>query len=342
MRLKLSIPAIRLSWALGIVAAACTEDDSSTMAGPDLATTTAVISKIAFTSYNQGGSDFDAHIFTVNPDGSGLRQITQDGGYRDLDWAPGGAKIAAAAGTDIFAVNADGSGRRNLTRTLNADESHPVWSPTGSKIVYMRGGEVYVMNADGTNQRNLTKTTAFEREPNWSPDGSRIVYVKTMEGGNTGVHVMNADGSGKRRLSKSVTKWESHPRWSPDGRQIAFTAFRRGSVDVFVIYPNGTGETNLTKHPAGNGDALWSPKSTRIAFTTNRTGNPEVFTMGRWGGGKVNLTNTTSAGEVPYGWSPDGTRILYQSGPNLWVMRADGTQKRQINVRAAEYPVWSR
>ena len=343
MRIKVRQKTLR-PWSAGLLisALACGDDGPSTMTGPDLATATAVVSKIAFTSFNQGEDDNSQHIFTVNPDGSGLRQITREGAYRDLDWKPGGAKIAATDGNDIIAVNADGSGRRNLTSTVGANESHPVWSPNGSRIVYVRGGEIYVMNADGTGQRNLTRTTASESEPNWSPDGSRIVYVKTMSGGATGVHVMNADGSGKRRLSKTITKWEREPRWSLDGRQIAFTANRRGTVDIFVIYPNGTGETNLTKDMAAEIRPYWSPNSNRIVFTPNRTGGPEVFTMGRWGGNKVNLTNTASAEEVAYGWSPDGTRILYQTGGNAWVMRADGTGKKQVSVRAAENLAWSR
>lgn len=57
---------------------------------------------------------------------------------------------------DIYTVAPDGSGRRNLTQDT-ADQYQPRWSPDGSEIVFGRGGDVYVMNVDGSNVRNLTQ-----------------------------------------------------------------------------------------------------------------------------------------------------------------------------------------
>jgi hypothetical protein len=56
--------------------------------------------------------------------------------------------------------------------------------------------------------------------------------------------------------------------------------------------------------------------------------------MGRWGAGKVNLMRTATAGEVPYGWSSDGTKILYQSGASIWVMSGLNRKVAHRRVRA--------
>ena len=57
---------------------------------------------------------------------------------------------------DIYTVAPDGSGRRNLTQDT-VDQYQPRWSPDGSEIVFGRAGDIYVMNADGSNVRNLTQ-----------------------------------------------------------------------------------------------------------------------------------------------------------------------------------------
>jgi hypothetical protein len=56
--------------------------------------------------------------------------------------------------------------------------------------------------------------------------------------------------------------------------------------------------------------------------------------MGRWGAGKINLMRTATAGEVPYGWSSDGTKILYQSGASIWVMSGLNRKEAHRRVRA--------
>jgi TolB protein len=74
-------------------------------------------SKIAFMSFNRSGNNWE--IWTMNPDGTNLQQLTENN-------------------------NADGL---------------PTWSPDGQSIAFVsdRGGAwaVWVMNADGSNQRKL-------------------------------------------------------------------------------------------------------------------------------------------------------------------------------------------
>jgi Tol biopolymer transport system component len=306
----------------------------------EMATAAAGASRIAFIVTTYAGESFDDNVYTMIPDGTGVRQLTKSGLYHSLDWAPGAAKIVAENGHDIYALNADGSGNRNLTNTPNVREAEPVWSPDGKKIVFNRDFDIYVMNADGSGQRNLTRSTAREGEPNWSPDGKKIVYIGPRLG-NSAVYVMNADGSGKKNLTDGTSRWEGGPRWSPDGRQIAFNAFRNGSQDVYVVNSDGTGFRNLSNHPSGNGFPYWSPNSSKIAFSTNRKGSPEVYVMGRYGGSKTNLTQTAAIEEIPQGWSPGGARILFQVGLQIWVMNADGTNKKRIYQGGRE-AVWSR
>src|SRR4029453_18722873 len=55
----------------------------------------------------------DGQIFRVRSDGTGLVQLTSDGGNSEPAWAPDGARIAFVRGqggsSDIYVMNADGS-----------------------------------------------------------------------------------------------------------------------------------------------------------------------------------------------------------------------------------------
>lgn len=73
--------------------------------------------------------------------------------------------------TDIYTMNPDGSGIRQVTSTP-FEELDPSWSPDGRMIAYFRrpaggddiDGEIWVMNADGSGQRRV----ALGANPEWS------------------------------------------------------------------------------------------------------------------------------------------------------------------------------
>jgi TolB protein len=73
---------------------------------------------------------------------------------------------------DVFSMNADGSDIRQLTSTPHVTEVDPSYSPDGRMIAYYRKpadrddtfGEIWVMNADGSGKRLL----ALGANPEWS------------------------------------------------------------------------------------------------------------------------------------------------------------------------------
>jgi Tol biopolymer transport system component len=120
---------------------------------------------------------------------------------------------------EIFSMNPDGTGVKQLT-TNKVDDVNPTRSPDGSRIAYSShgaqtsnpegDGEVYTMSAlDGTGKRNLTDNGASVNEsfPVFSPGGGKVAYVSygaqtsNPEGDNE-VYVMNTlDGLGKKNLT---------------------------------------------------------------------------------------------------------------------------------------------
>ena len=73
---------------------------------------------------------------------------------------------------DIYTVDPEGSNLRQLTFDQGKNED-PVWSPDGRYIIFSsnRGGkfQLYLMNADGSNQQKITNFKGEQTSPSWSP-----------------------------------------------------------------------------------------------------------------------------------------------------------------------------
>jgi WD40-like Beta Propeller Repeat len=73
----------------------------------------------------------DTDLFTINRDGSGLRQLTSDGTSGEAAWSPDGTKVAFSSFRegryDVYVMNTDGSDQVRLT--TNAGGYWVDWQP---------------------------------------------------------------------------------------------------------------------------------------------------------------------------------------------------------------------
>src|SRR5687768_14991769 len=71
-----------------------------------------------------------------------------------------------------------------------------------------------------------------------------------------------------------------------DGK-IVFTSERDGNAEIYVVKPDGSGSTRLTRNKAGDASASWSPDRTRIAFdrVPSLGGGYDVYVMNARGRG---------------------------------------------------------
>jgi Tol biopolymer transport system component len=262
--------------------------------------------KIAFNSDQVG----DAEIYKINPDGSGLKQVTSNTVHDyDPSWSPDGSKVA-------------------------------FWRPRGNG-----SNEIFVKNTTNGQLVQLSDSndSMSDTSPSWSPDGSQIVFVSDdLVNRSRDIWVMNADGSGRKRLTPANSLVEGTVVWSPDGTKIAFDDWGQPS-DVWLMNSDGTNLQNLTNTSEPlitERDPTWSPDGSKIAFMTRNpfdTPDIDIWVMNVDGSGKQNLTKTPfGALEVNPAWSPNGRKIAFIKGSadffvsDIWVMNADGTSPRNI------------
>jgi Tol biopolymer transport system component len=276
-----------------------------------------------------------SHLFVMNPDGSGLHQVTRgnttDG---DATWSPDGRRLVFERMTglshvDIYVVAADGSGLHRLTKTPGSWT--PAWSPDGRRIAYGSIGHLFVMDADGRHKRALTtRFPARPSAPSWSPDGKRIAFAV----GAGLVYVVNVDGTQLHRLPRG--HGFGCPAWSPDGRWVAFAEMPFHYASLYVIDGRRAAarERRLTRHAYTESGYAWSPNSRGLVYARERHGG--VFTIGLDGSHRRLTANPLrpdlSAGG--FSWSSNRRLIAYASevtgAGDIYVMNANGRGQRQL------------
>ncbi|MEO6385465.1 MAG: DPP IV N-terminal domain-containing protein [Sphingomonas sp.] len=139
---------------------------------------------------------------------------------------------------DIFSIRPDGTGLRQITRH-NGVSTYASVSPDGRRLLFRRvvdgNSEVFVANADGSNEVNLTNKPGFDGWALWSPDSKRIVFVSDRTNKDAlEIYLMNADGTGVVQLTHANVR-SFAPGFSPDGRKILYTQSGQGIADLYLI-----------------------------------------------------------------------------------------------------------
>ena len=128
--------------------------------------------------------------------------------------------------------------------------------------------------------------------------------------------------------------------------KIAFVSTRDGNREIYIMNADGSGQRNLSNHPADEGGCAWSPDGRLIAFDSNREGNTQIYLMNADGSNQRRLTSHRAESWGPV-WSPDGRFIAFVSdrdgNEEIYVMNADGSNPRNLTKHPADdgTPAWS-
>jgi len=247
---------------------------------------------------------------------------------------------------------------------VNGDGDETVKTLTGKLafVSYDDGdGEIYTLNADGSNLKRLTDNDANDVQPSWSPDGSKIAYNSYGYNLPSEIYTMKADGSGIIQITHDPAEHEygeEWPSWSPDGNTIIYESFRDASTEsngttiqnanLYVSASNGSGgDLRINGHLFHEGNPSWSPDGSKIAFVHAQvdTIGDNMYSSGYqiWvmnvNGSSWNKLTTAGGNNIRPKWSPDGSKIVYQSDEGICVVTLVGDN--QTLVSYGGNPSWS-
>ena len=146
------------------------------------------------------------------------------------------------------------------------------------------------------------------------------------------------DGSSEQLLTNN-TVTDAQPKYSADGRKIAFTH----NGHIHTMNADGTNLRRVTFGTGGHAPGGWSPDGTQIVFQSTRDLDPatgrgqfDVYKVNADGSGLTRLTTDPAEDSLP-AWSPDGSKILFNSRrenatapPDLYTMNPDGSGVTRI------------
>ena len=183
--------------------------------------------------------------------------------------------------------------------------------------------------------------------PAVSPDGLHIAFLSNRSGADE-LFVIATDGTGERQLTTTPDD-KSALAWTPDGKQILYSAFANDTSHLFAINVDGTSQREIAKVP-GRAPTL-SPDQTKLLYMSGTWTATRLMISAPDGSSPQTITDGSSIAWNSH-WSPDGKRIAFtsridpQGELTIFVMNADGTERRQLSHFAAgsgnaQWPVWS-
>jgi len=177
-------------------------------------------------------------VFTIEPNGTGLRQVTHlDGSATFPHWSPDGSRIAFELDhpsreplCSVELMDADG-GLTDLTGNRNGCEAAPSFSPDGSRIFFERFDAItnvdaiWSMNLSGGDRHLITTGTGSGvTNPEVSPDGTKLSFVdfNGQDAGNA-LFTASIDGTDLGQLTPYTLDVGIKQSWTPDGSRITLT-----------------------------------------------------------------------------------------------------------------------
>lgn len=302
------------------------------VAGSEASAGSALNGRIAFTSFRYDGA---GDIFTVNPDGSDLVQLTNHPDYdAQGDWSPDGQKIAFRARRDpvfwrgsyspafeVYLMDLYGNKQQRLTTSSTPpnyspkpSSTQPGWHPNSQQMLFRsnRSGdsEIWEMDLSGKILRQVVKFPGDQIYPVYSPDGSKIAFANVMGRVNgredRGIYLMNADGTNVVSILDTYGVFESAPNWSPDGTELAFESNIDGDMDIYVMNSDGSNIRQVTFNTSHDEGAAWSPDGLKLVFSSDvgqDSGGQETWIINRDGSNPVRLFQSPGIDESP-DWQP--------------------------------------
>ena len=253
--------------------------------------------KIAFLS-NEGGS---SQIWTMNPDGGGMKKITSvEDGIDGFIFSPDNKKVlfiksvkAGETTKDRYPDLTESSGR------IVDDLMYKHWDHWVEKIPH-------TFVADFKDDKLSNIIDLLQDEPYeapmlpfggteqlaWSPDGKIVAYTSRKKTGkeyavstNSDIYFYNVETGKTTNMTEGMMGYDVNPQFSPDGSKLAWLSMERDGYEadknrLFVLdLATGT-KTDLTENFDNNVDAfVWNTDNNTFYFTAPVAGTVQIYSL---------------------------------------------------------------
>lgn len=231
-------------------------------------------------------------------------------------------------------------------------EDTPAISPDGRAVAFVASvngsRQIWVRLIAGGAPLQLTRDAGDHLFPRWSPDSNAIVYYASPAASDVLGAIWEVPGLGgpPRRILDSIGGADV----SSDGKRIVFFRFSAGTVELAVAARDGSAARAITRLDTGYiyASPRWSPNGRLVAYQRSVGGTPgrDTFVVDAAGGTPRSLTRDATLQEG-LAWASDGSRVIfssargatirYQPTLDIWSVRADGRDLRQLTFGEASY-----
>jgi TolB protein len=276
--------------------------------------------------------------------------------------------LAALSMTNVLAQQAKAFFRKSVRSATQSPTPAPSRGKYNGKLVFNSnrqndgGIKIWTMNSDGSNRTQLTFESdrdpalppyLYDERPKWSPDGSRIAFGSINRSADVParytIYIMDYPSRNVQRLvlsqldslSSEACPGMGGVEWSPDGSKFVFyygkiisaDDFCQGpfSTNIYTVNVDGSGLVRLTKDAnLFNYSPTWSPDGSQISFISgdgDGRGYSTIHIMNADGSNRRQILTSYSWSAL---WSPDGSKILFAYAGQLYTVKPEGTDVRQL------------